>query len=91
MTLNPQQFGYRTEHTKWWDLAKHREHEVEELGNDFPDISNYPDHEGIWVTHSPKTAKRYGDDVREVDLSGAVPIHEDGDDGYMYVRPKRRQ
>jgi hypothetical protein len=56
--LNPKQFGYRTEHTKWWDLEKHRDHEVDELGNSFPDISKYPNHEGIWVTHSKNDARR---------------------------------
>jgi hypothetical protein len=86
--LNPKQFGYRTEHTKWWDLEKHREHEVDELGNSFPDISKYPNHEGIWVTHSKNDARRYGEDVRQVDLKGATPLHSDDDGGYMYVRPK---
>ena len=87
--LHPQQFGYRTEHTKWWDLDKHREHEVEELGNDFPDISSLPEHEGIWVTHDPKDAEKYGEDVRQVDLTGAIPIHSDGDGGFMYARPRK--
>jgi hypothetical protein len=88
--LNPQQFGYRTGHTKWWDLEKHRNREVTELGNDFPDISKYPSHEGIWVTHSEQDAQRYGDDIQEVDLKGAQPLHSDGDGGYMYIRPKRK-
>lgn len=86
--LNPRQFGYRTDHTKWWDLEKHRDREVNELGNSFPDISEYPNHEGIWVTHAKKDAQRYGDDVRQVDLKGAIPLHSDADGGYMYVRPK---
>lgn len=84
----PQQTGYRTEHTKWWDATKHRNHEVDELGNSFPSIDNYPNHEGIWVTHKFNDALKYGDDIREVDLTNATPIHYDGDGGYFYIRPR---
>lgn len=86
--LNPHQFGFRSDHKKWWDVEKHREHEIEELGNDFPDVSDYPNHEGIWVTHTENEAKRYGDNIYQVDLKGAKPIHHDNDGGYFYVRPK---
>ena len=81
--------GYRTEHSRWWGLESHRNHEVEELGTHFPDISHLKDHEGIWVTHTEKDAKRYGNDVVSVDLTGATQLHSDGDNGYMYVRPKK--
>lgn len=83
------QFGFRTEHTKWWDVAGHAEAELEK-GNEFPDVSEYQDHEGIWVTHKKGDARRYGDDIRQVDLSGAKMIHQDDDGGYFYVRPKSR-
>lgn len=91
MSLNPQQFGFRTDHTKWWDIQKHRDHEVEELGNEFPDVSHLKDHEGIWVTHNEKDAEKYGENIYKVDLTGAKPIHYDDDGGYMYVRPKREK
>ena len=84
----PQQTGYRTEHTKWWDATKHQAHEVDELGNSFPSLENYPNHEGIWVTHKFDDALKYGDDIREVNLTNATPIHYDGDGGYFYVRPR---
>jgi hypothetical protein len=86
-----QKTGYRTEHNKWWGLENHRNEELDK-GNEFPDISEYPEHEAIWVTHTPASAERYGDpdQVREVDLSGATPLVDDGDDGYLYVRPKNR-
>jgi hypothetical protein len=81
--------GYRTDHNKWYSLEGHKQSE-EEKGNHFPDISKYPNHEAIWVTHSPKDARRYGDDVRTVDLSGAQKIHADQDGGYLYIRPKKQ-
>lgn len=84
------QFGYRTEHTKWWDVQEHARVETEELGNAFPDVSHLTGHEGIWVTHTKKAARRYGPDVREVDLTGAEPIHYDDDGGYFYVREKKK-
>lgn len=83
------QFGYRTDHTKWWDVQKHALHETEELGNTFPDVSDLPNHEGIWVTHTKKAARRYGEDIRKVDLSGAKVLHQDDDEGYFYVRPRK--
>ena len=87
--LNPHQFGYRSDHKKWWDVQKHAQHETEELGNEFPDVSHLKDHEGIWVTHTEKAAQRYGDNIYQVDLSGAQPIHYDDEGGYFYVRPKK--
>lgn len=84
------QFGYRSDHAKWWDVEKHRDHEVNELGNAFPDVSQYPNHEGIWVTHRESDARRYGDIIHQVNLSGATQIHQDDDGGYFYVRPKSR-
>jgi len=80
--------GYRTDHTKWWDVAKHRDYEVNELGNKFANVDDYPNYEGIWVTLDPRDAARYGDDIREVDLSGATSIFDDGDGGFFYVRPR---
>jgi hypothetical protein len=87
--LSPQ-FGYRTEHTKWWDVEKHAEHETQELGNTFPDVSHLKGYEGIWVTHHEKDARKYGEDIREVNLSGATKIHDDEDGGYFYARPKTK-
>ena len=83
--------GYRTEHDKWWDLESHREMELER-GNEFPDISGYPNHEAIWVTHTPKAAERYGprESILPVDISNATKLVDDGDEGYLYVRPKKK-
>jgi hypothetical protein len=41
------------------------------------------------VTHTEKAAQRYGDNIYQVDLSGAQPIHYDDEGGYFYVRPKK--
>lgn len=81
--------GYRTEHTRWYSLEGHRDQEVNN-GNDFPDISKYPGYEAIWITDTPEAAERYGDDVREVDLTGAIPLVADGDDGFLYIRPTKK-
>ena len=86
--ISPRQFGYRSDHKKWWDVSSHRQHEVEELGNEFPDVSDYPNHEGIWVTHKRRDAQRYGENIYQIDLSGAKLIHHDDDGGFFYVRPK---
>lgn len=87
--LKPLATGYRTEHTRWYSLEGHRDQEVDN-GNDFPDISKYPGYEAIWVTDTPEAAERYGDDVREVDLTGAIPLVADGDDGFLYIRPIKK-
>ena len=89
MADHTQKTGYRSDHGKWWDLEGHRDVELER-GNDFPDISKYPGHEAIWVTHSEEEAKRYGDIIHEVDLTGATKFHTDDEGGYVYVRPKTR-
>jgi hypothetical protein len=87
--LKPLATGYRTEHTRWYSLEGHRDQEVNN-GNDFPDISKYPGYEAIWITDTPEAAERYGDDVREVDLTGAIPLVADGDDGFLYIRPIKK-
>lgn len=79
--------GFRSDHDKWWPVGLHAAHERDELGNDFPDESEFCGWEGIWVCHEYEMARRYGELVYEVDLSGAQLFHEDGDEGFFYIRP----
>lgn len=85
---NLSDIGYRTDHTRWHDLEDHKRAE-EEKGNKFPSISHIPGHEAIWVAHNKKDAKRYGNDIRQVNIAGAKLFHSDNDGGYLYIRPKK--
>lgn len=80
--------GYRSDHNRWWDVTEHARHETDQLGNPFPDVAHLDGYEGIWVTHTEQAARRYGDTVYDIDLTGTVLIYEDGDDGYFYARPR---
>lgn len=79
--------GFRTEHAKWFDLKVHAKLE-RDRGNAFPNTKGLIGYEGIWVTHSAKDARRYGDDIWRVDLTNAKIFHSDGDGGFLYVRQK---
>jgi DNA polymerase III epsilon subunit-like protein/GNAT superfamily N-acetyltransferase len=68
-------------------------------------VSGLAGNEAIWVTHDKREAARYSmgaedwdsdipDEtldslVQEVDLRGSVPVLDDGDGGYLYVRPRK--
>ena len=59
--------GYRTDHSKWAPIDVIKKFETD-LGNAWFDDSGKKNWEVIWVTHSKKDAKKYGDDISEIDI-----------------------
>lgn len=95
-SLNPPQWGnlkdvVKTERERGNDIPKGL-------------LRQFRNHEAIWVTHEPEHAARYAlpaDDwdkpisrkkalnlVQFVDVAGALPLIDDGDGGYLYVRKR---
>ena len=82
------------------------EAEVEERGNDWFDDSDLDRNKtkAIWVTHKPEDALRYAvsdedaaeykdnplDYVTSVPLIGFTPVLEDGDGGFLYIKPVKK-
>lgn len=68
-------------------------------------LRQFRNHEAIWVTHEPEHAARYAlpasdwnkpisrkkalSLVESVDVRGALPLIDDGDGGYLYVRKRK--
>lgn len=93
-SIKAKKIGYRGGDfgsSKWVPLEYIKNSEVHERGNEWFDDSKYINHgyEAIWVTHNKEDAEMYGD-VRPVDLSGAIPVHEDPDGGFLYVRKSKK-
>lgn len=67
------------------DILAQAEASAERLGLD---LAKIPASDALWVTRTREQAQFYGDDVREHDITGWVPLVDLGDEGGLLLRPR---